>query len=340
MVAALLCGACHDDQIGAGGSEHADETDCPPVPACDAPLPDVGPAREFNNALNEILALTSSAHHRGRDLLLRPGDPQTVIGKIAYGPVDTDMAGEEVDIWLDRGCGTEWELLGTTTTTHREDHATVEGVEDEGGRVYFDIPADAALEPGRHRIHLSVAGDRTGADLFIQVVPEGTRLFVSDIDGTLSVTETEEFKALFNGALPDANEGAAAALSALADRGYLPVYLTARPEWLVPRTREFLAINEFPSGILHTTTGNLGALGPLAAPFKIDDLARSVVARELEASFSFGNTPTDAEAYDSAGIPVDHRLFFQFDDIEFGGRRFDDYAAIRDELEQAADACE
>ena len=248
---------------GDGASGSADL--CPPLPACDAPPPPVGDAVGFRHTGSWIVAHTGFANHRGRDLLLLPGDPQTVIGKFAYGVIDKDLEDEDVDVWLLRSCGSDWELVGTARTTDEDSHAPVEGVADGGGRIFFDIPADRALEPGRHRVHLSVAGDRTGADMFIQIAPAGTQVVVSDVDGTLTTSETEEFTALLTGDLPGANPGAPEALSALAARGYLPLYLTARPELLVGRTRDFLATNRFPPGLVHTTTEGLGALGGAAA---------------------------------------------------------------------------
>jgi hypothetical protein len=344
----------------AGGRPDGAASVCAPVPACDAPLPDLGPERSFRHTLSSVIVASGSPHHRGRDLLLRPGDPQVVIGKITYGVIDKDLKDEEVDVWLLRGCGSPsarpsdnlfpqrpgeprsgsaWELLGTALTTRDQDHEPVEGVPDTGGRVYLEIPTERALEPGRHRIHLSVAGDRSGTDLFIQV-SAGSALAVSDVDGTLTIGENEEFLALLEGDLPAAHPGAAEALRALAERGYVPFYLTARPEFLVERTREFLDQNGFPPGLVHTTTDGIGAIGDAAAEFKTADLDQAVVGRGYAPAYAFGNTETDAEAYDATGVPLANRLFFAFDDEVHGGRRFDDYGALVDELAGAPAACE
>lgn len=356
-ITVVLCGAgvlaCEGDDAedsaaaeGAGdgkadGLGETHEVDvCPSVPACDAPLPDLGPRRSFRHLDSRIVAASGAPNPRGRDLILRPGDAQVVIGKVTYGVFDTDLEDEEVDVWLLRGCGTSWEKLGTALTTEEGDHVTVEGVADSGGRVYFEIPADRTLEPGRHRIRLSVAGDRSGADVFIQVAPEGTSVVVSDVDGTLTTSETEEYGALLVGALPNANPGAADVFQALADRGHLLVYLTARGEFLVGRTRQFLAARGFPPGIVHTTTEGIGALGSAATTFKAEDLDRSITARGYVPALAFGNTATDADAYDAADIqPIDHRLFFRFDD-EHGGRRFDDYADLLPEVEGTPGPCD
>ena len=162
-------------------------------------------------------------NHRGRDLFLTPGEPQWVIGKFAYGPTDKDLEGEEVDVYLLRGCNGPWEKLGTALTTDDGEHPPEEGVDDSGGRVYFQIPPAEALGLGRHRLHLVVAGDSTSTDLYIEVVPKGTHLFVSDVDGTLTTREAEEVTALLTGSTPDSNPDSAQALRVLAAQGLSPV---------------------------------------------------------------------------------------------------------------------
>jgi hypothetical protein len=318
---------------GAGGSEQ-----CPPPPACDAPLPDPGAAQPWKNPLTPLIVTSQGApQHRGRDLLLRATDPQWVLGKFAYGPADKDLKGEDVDIYLLRGCGDSWEKLGTATTTTDGEHPTVEGVEDTGGRIYFPIAAEQKLAEGRHRLHLVVGGDLSSTDAYIEVLPEGAPLFVSDVDGTLTSYETEEFVLLLTGELPVANEHAAEALGLLASKGARPFYLTARPEWLTGRTRDFLAERGFPPGVVHTTLSKIGALGSEATSYKTAELG-VVADRGLSVRYAFGNTASDGDAYEAAAVqPLDHRVFYQFDD-EHGGRRIESYGELLGEL-GALDPC-
>src|SRR4029078_6555338 len=107
------------------------------------------------------------------------------------------------------------------------------------------------LEVGRHRLHLVVKGDLSSTDLFIEVLPEDARVFVGDGDGALTTNEVVEFFKLLVGELPHAHDNAPEALSTLASKGYRPIYLTARPEGLVQRTRDFLSLRGFPPGIVH-----------------------------------------------------------------------------------------
>lgn len=330
---------------GGSGSGGGSAGTCEAVPACDAAPPDAGPKLPWTND-----APSGDANHRGRDLLLNPGDPQWIIAKFAYGTItgnpftfDNDLEGEQVDIWLLRGCGSKWELLGSAITTNDDafgngPHDPVEGVEDDGGRVYFEIPAAKALGVGRHRVHLVVRGDQSSTELTLQVVPPGTPIVVTDVDGTITESEYIEFEALLAGELPPVHVDAAGVFDILASKGYLPMYLTARPEWLGQRTRDVLAMNGFPPGIVHTTTSDTGAVGGSASEFKTGELA-VLKKRGMVPAFAFGNTETDAEAYDNGGIqPIDRRVFYQFDDTVFGGRRIESYTELLEEYAKEPDA--
>ncbi|MBK8258159.1 MAG: phosphatidylinositol transfer protein [Polyangiaceae bacterium] len=314
---------------------------CKPIPACDAAPPTVSELPWKHDILSPTIA-AGTPGHRGRDLFLNPGNAQWIIGKFAYSfvpvEIDKDLKDEQVDIYLLRNCEGDWEHLGSGFTTEDNAHPTVEGVDDSGGRIYFQIPGDKTLGLGRHRVHMVVRGDLTTADMFIEVVPNGTPVFVSDVDGTLTTFETEEFVDLLTGTIPDMNPDANKAFQILASKGYHPFYLTARPEDLVHRTREFLAQKGFPPGIVHTTLSLTGALGGSAETYKTDEL-NAIVARGLFPTYGFGNTESDGAAYDNINIqPKSARVFFQFDD-PLGGRRIESYTELLTEFENLPNLC-
>ncbi len=321
------CSALADDAEATNDELNGNGTSaCLPTLTCGAPeLP--FQKRSWRHAIGARATVIQGApHHRGRDLFVNPGAPQTVIGKLTYGLADKDLEDEEVDVFVQRDCASGWEKLGTAiTTTDEAPHPTVEGVADTGGRIYFEIPPAKHLGPGKHRIRLVVAGDGTSTDLFIDVVPPKTPVFVSDVDGTLTSSENVEFVKLLTGDLPDTHPGAPEALRALAAKGYRPIYLTARPEWLVQRTRDFLDEHGFPPGIVHTSTTFTGAgFGASAASFKTNELAM-LAEKGLVPSFGFGNKDSDVSAY--ATIPQDHRFLYQLDG-DIAGRRIESYTEL------------
>lgn len=303
--------------------------------SCAAAPPDPGAAGEWVHFSSSITA-QSFANHRGRDMFYNPGDTHWVMGKFAYGLIDDDLQDEDVDIYLNRDCAADWELITTLRTTSDGDHPTVEGVEDTGGWIFYDA-SSLNLLPGRHRFRLVVRGDLTATETFIDVVPSGMPLIVSDIDGTLTTSENEEFTALLTGSLPNPNPSSAQVLTALAEQGYRIFYLTARPHFLGARSREFLATNGYPLGLVHTSLSLTGATGQAAADYKTAEL-EAIAARGLVPSWAFGNTATDAEAYVNANIqPDNHRIMFQFTDDVGQSRRIEAYDELLPEIASAPD---
>ncbi len=310
---------------------------CEPVPSCLAPLPNAGPTIDWEHTESSFVVASGSARHRGRDMFYNPGDTHWVLAKFAYGLTDWDLEDERIDMFLLRGCEGEWEALGSAFTTFEDDHATIEGVVDTGGRLYFQMPQP--LPVGRHRIHMVVRGDDTRADTYIEVVEPGTPIFLSDIDGTLTTFEWERFVDFLLNTIPDANPSSPEALHLLAERGYRPMYLTARPEFLGNRTYAFIEERGLPPGIIHTTLSATGAMGADAVAYKTEELS-VLASRGLVPAWVFGNTDSDAEAYEAAGIqPLDRRIFFQYED-DFGGRTIEDYAELLGEFEAVPAACE
>jgi hypothetical protein len=329
-------GGASGGAAGAGGTTTAG---CVPMPPCNAPLPAFTKRPWKHSVASPLIVATGFANHRSRDLILPPGTAQWALGKVAYGVADKDLKDEEVDIWLNRECGSVWEKLGTAVTTQDGQHPTIEGAEDTGGRIYFQIPSAQALGIGRHRIYMVVAGDLSGMEQYIEVVPPGTRYFVSDVDGTLTAKETEEYGAILTGSVSDANPDASKALTLLAQKGYRPFYLTARPEFLVGRTREFVNVKGFPLGPVHTTFA-LGATGGAAFTFKKGELDE-LKGRGFVVDYAFGNTESDADSFFMANIsPASHRILYQFTDAAHGGRRIESYTELLGEFGALGQACQ
>ncbi|MCY1070830.1 hypothetical protein OV090_39175 [Nannocystis sp. RBIL2] len=313
-----------------GGGDPVPGALCEPIPKCDAAPPTIPGQGAPESDLS-----------RGRDMFYVEGEQQWVLAKFTkWGfPADKDIEGGAVHLFLDRGCGGVWEELGVAITTVEGEHAPVQGVDDSGGRVYYKISQSDQLEPGRHRVHGVVEEFWNTVDIIIDVVPAGAPIFVSDVDGTLTTSENEEAWDFLLGDIPEANPFAAEALSLLASKGYRPMYLTARPEWLDRRTREFVALRGFPAGIIHTTLTYTGGMGDTAAAYKSGEF-QLLKDKGLVPTWLFGNKDSDAEAFESTMIPTDHRVLFQFTDAVYGARRIDSYQELLAEFEALPDLCD
>lgn len=299
---------------------------CALRPACDAPLPDLGAKRSFRHTL----PIKSSPRHRGRDLFLAEGKPQWALAKFAYTALDDDLKDEDVDLWLLRDCGSTWTKVGTYRTTSDGDHAAVYGVDDTGGRIFVDLASTgiAPLGLGRHRLLFAVAGDLTTTDQIVEIVPTDAKIVVSDIDGTLTTSEYASVTSAVGLGQPAANPGAADVMTAFARRGYYLFYLTARPEWLMPMTREWLPLRAFPPGLVHTTLSGTGATGASATTYKTSELAMLKATTGIVPTYAFGNKDTDVAAYANGGIAPSRSYYFQMTADPKGGVVHDDYSKL------------
>ncbi len=113
---------------------------------------------------------------------------------------------------------------------------------------------------------------------------------VFDIDGTLTPDVLS---------IKTAREGAATAVRAFADSGYLIVYLSARIRGLRGGIRDWLDENEFPPGRLHLTESRDDRKDHAA--FK-ERVLESYEAGGCDFVAAYGDSSSDFEAYASAGI--------------------------------------
>lgn len=322
-------------------SDTGADAGCALPPACDAPLPSLGDPRDFRHTSSTITAAIGSPRHRGRDLFILEGDDAWVLGKFSYGVLDDDIKDEDVDVYLLRDCGDTWTFVGTYLTTYDGDHATVHDVEDTGGRIYVNLTDEgiAPLARGRHRILMVVGGDLSYTEQFIEVLHPDAKVVVTDIDGTLTSSEYAALTDVIGMPPADVHPGAPEMMNAFAQRGYHLFYLTARPEWMMPLSREWIPLRGFPPGVLHTTLSKAGALGGAAVTYKSGELAWLKTHTGIVPSYGFGNKDSDVEAYVGGGIEPSNCYYYALDSDLQGGTNHEDYNALVSMAEAAPTAC-
>jgi len=245
------------------------------------------PARtKFRHTASKVMALTG-ARHRAQDLLVPPQEVTELAAKLTYGPTWKDLEDEDVQIYVDT-C-TRWLDLGTVRT------------DDDG---VASLPVRVRLAPGVYDVRFVARGDASQTAANLWVLPAGTHVTVTDIDGTLTTSDTELWKQLFDGSyVPSAYPAAAELTRAHAERGHVVVYLTGRPSWLLERTRTWLSGRGFAAGPVHTADSNAeilptdGSVGAYKRAW-LTELAQLGYTVDL----AYGNATTDIHAYAGVGI--------------------------------------
>lgn len=284
----------------------------PPVSASKAPsrcqgdLPTLGKAKGFERSRTVAWTVSQGApNHRARDVVTVPGAPAWAIGKFAYGVADKDLKEEMVTVWW-RGSDCRWQSIFTAKTSREDDHEAVDGVNDDGGRIFAPLPA---LPVGRHRLLFDVHGDRSRAEATITVVAPGTEAVLFDIDGTLTTDDAQilkqlEAKTRGERYTPLMWDGAPAVAERWAERGYLVVYVSARPDVVATETREWLVQKGFPPGpVLLTDRLRQAIPGERVHKYKSEAVASLLERGKLSLVAAYGNALTDITVYAEAGIP-------------------------------------
>ncbi|XP_071529993.1 protein retinal degeneration B isoform X3 [Panulirus ornatus] len=224
-----------------------------------------------------------AANHRGNDVIVREGAPQSLQARFMYGPLDmVALSGEKVDIHIMRDPpGGDWQQISTEVT-------------DKNGRIVFTVPPDKALGCGMYPVKMVVRGDHTSATLYLTIVPTKTECVVFSIDGsfTASVSVT--------GRDPKVRAGAVDVVRHWQELGYLIIYVTGRPDMQQQKVVSWLAQHNFPHGLVSFADGL--SRDPLG--HKADYLRGLIQDHALMVMAAYGSSK-DITVYSSIGLKAE-----------------------------------
>ena len=279
-----------DATVGQSSSGKADS----PVPTmypCFSSPRAFSTSNKWRHTKTKLAALLGDAHPRAQDVIAPPGAVVSIDAKFAFGDVDKDIEDEKIQLYFDN-CKTTVKLLDRYT--------------DDDGRVKFSIRLPSV--PGVFALYAVADGDQSYALAYAWVLPKGTHLAVSDIDGTLTTSDAEILKETVLGLLhgsytPEAYPAAQDLTWAEASLNRIPVYLTGRPFLLKQATSEWLWGQGMAFGPVHVTDRDSQVLPSNSGvgAFKRDYL-KGLVAAGYQLDVAFGNATTDIYAYEQAGI--------------------------------------
>lgn len=245
---------------------------------------ELAPDEDFRHTRSSIVA-TTSPRHAAADIFAHPGTTPYVGAKLAYGAISKDLEDEDVLAFLDTCNG--WKALGRGRT-------------DDDGRVRVKLPA---LPAGIYEVRFQVAGDRSTTSAFAFVLPAGTHIAVTDIDATLTTSDSELAESMLSGSIPEMMPGATSLIDAHVDDGHIVMYMTGRPYWQSVPTRAWLALRGFPVGALRLADSN-AAIFPTES--SVGDFKRAKLRELLDLGYvldvAYGNATTDISAYLDSGI--------------------------------------
>jgi len=204
----------------------------------------------------------------------------------ANGLTARPLAGEHVSLWRHDDATAAWSMLGRAETASDGSYA---------------IPASAMPANGPP-VYAILEADGSCAEHHVALLPPGSKVVITDIDGTLTTSDSELLMELADATyVPQQMAAADAMAQAWAAKGYPIIYLTARPHILQVETRTWLRDRGFPAGPVITAA----TLGVEPAGYK------TVWGQRMVADFgwvpvaAYGNADTDITAYAAAGIPKD-----------------------------------
>lgn len=295
---ALVClflAACYTETNQAPPAAPAAATSVPDVRCSQAPSL---PGRELRHTKNELIVEMGEPRHRGVDLIASDtDDAQTIRGTLSYSGVDKALEDEDAELFACTGTG--WRSLGTART-------------DDDGGFKLALTGSERLPVGLRDLY-AASPDGSGVWFLALVAPAGSRMMVSDVDGTLTSKENAYPISIAGGSQVGVQPGAPAVFAAAAAHGITPVFLSSRGELFTESTREWLAKKGFPRAPIQLASSIVTMPGSSTVAFKRGVTAP--LAERFDIVAAIGNRATDIDAYRDAGI-TGERIFIKLPEFK------------------------
>lgn len=299
VILVLLVGGCSSDP-GQAPLTHDTTLKCP--------IPDGLPFRPatagFQVAQNGTLAFDEPrSKDQASDTIGNPGglvasiyladaamaatEPVTYHGvkartAVTAGYFADPLPGEHVSLWSYDGSA--WSSIASATT-------------DADGA--YDLPATSFVAANKQPLYSMLEADGSCAEHYNTLLPAGSKVVVTDIDGTLTTDDNQVIDQIPDATYVPVAMGSAVALMIAWDaKNYPIIYLTARPHVLRVESRGWLRDEGFPNGALITAIQT-----EEAAAYKTAWLQRMVNQFGWDVVAAYGNADTDITAYNNVGIP-------------------------------------
>lgn len=213
-------------------------------------------------------------------------------GKKARAPIDSGLVSEGlpnefVSMWTWNG--TEWGQLAREQLNSGGAYS-ISGLEAPGNN----------FQP----IYSILEADGSCTEHFVFMLDQGAPIIVTDIDGTMTLSDDELFSQISDGNYdPLENPGSATMMNLWADKGYIIVYLTARPHAFRAETRSWLTGHGFPVGPV--ISANSLVVDESARQYKRAWVNRLTQDFGWRIAAAYGNATSDIDAYEDGGIAKD-----------------------------------
>jgi phosphatidate phosphatase PAH1 len=130
----------------------------------------------------------------------------------------------------------------------------------------------------------------------------------------LTSSENAFFSTIVTGSEPSDQPGAPAAFAAASNKGYQPVYLTARGQQYTNETRQWLAGQGFARGPLRLSPSFVTLPGGDTVDYKTQSM-QAITAAGMAIEAGIGNRASDVTAYTNAGV-APARIFIKLPEYQ------------------------